>query len=139
MRELSAFTASFCGICIAIGGLHMLIPEGKMSKTIRYVIVLTLLTAFIGVFSVNFNLNFNGSERNFEISKDAMSERMITAVFERALSANDIDFEKILIFTDNSEEGSITITKIQVFSQENPERIISVIGNGKAYEVEVIN
>lgn len=139
MRELSAFTASFCGICIAIGGLHMLILEGKMSKTIRYVIVLTLLTAFIGVFSVNFNLNFNGSERDFEISKDAMSERMITAVFERALSANDIDFEKILIFTDNSEEGSITITKIQVFSQENPERIISVIGNGKAYEVEVIN
>ena len=139
MKEFSSFAISFCGVCVATGGIYMLIPEGRMTKTVKYLIVLTLLSALIGVFSINFNLKFqNKNNWSVHIEEDR-KEEVITAVFERALKMNNIEFEKIVIFTDKTEEGSITITKIQVFSDENRDKIISAIGNSNAYEVEVVN
>ena len=137
MSEFSSFAISFCGVCVATGGIHMLIPEGKMTKTVKYVIVLTLISALIGVFAVNFNFEFQTGAAS-DLDAEYRDEKLVTAVFENALNMNNVKFEKIVIFTDKSKEGSITITKIQIYSAESRERIMSAIGNGNEYEVEII-
>ncbi|HCH28549.1 MAG TPA: hypothetical protein DEW35_03475 [Ruminococcaceae bacterium] len=139
MREFSSFAISFCGVCVATGGIYMLIPEGRMTKTVKYIIVLTLISAFIGVFSVNLSINFQNRSNKSQYAESERGEKIMGAVFEQALKMNDIEFEKIVIFTDKTEEGSITITKIQVFTNENREKVVSAIGNGNAYDIEIVS
>ena len=117
----------------------MLIPEGRMTKTVKYIIVLTLISAFIGVFSVNLSINFHNRSNKSQYAESERGEKVMGAVFEQALKMNDIEFEKIVIFTDKTEEGSITITKIQVFTNENREKVVSAIGNGNAYDIEIVS
>ncbi|MBO4468320.1 MAG: hypothetical protein J5766_03365, partial [Clostridia bacterium] len=111
---------------------------GKMTKTVKYVMILVLVSAMTGIFAVNFNLEFKTDNTASVVSDGQRDEKMITAVFENALKMNNVNFEKIIIFTDKTEEGSITITKIRVYSDEKIEKIVSAIGNGKAYEIEVV-
>ena len=139
MKEFATFAVSFCGVCVAAGGLYMLLPENKMTKTVKYVIVLVIISAFIGLFSVNFNISIPDRTAETGAYTGYDSEKMITAVFEKALRLKNIEFEKITVFTDKSKEGSIVITKIQIYSRESRERIISAIGNSEDYEVEIIN
>ena len=139
MREFTSFAISFCGVLIAAAGIYMLLPEGKMSKAVKYIVVLTLLSALIGLFSVNFSIRFPKIESEFKVQDEYRDEKVIKAVFESALKMNNIEFEKIIIFTDKNEEGSITITKVQIYSSEEEQKIISAVGNSKEYDVEVIN
>ena len=139
MREFAAFAVSFCGVCVAAGGLYILLPENKMTKMVKYVIVLVLISAFIGIFSVNFSINFPDVSTHTNSVLESGSEKMITAVFEKALRLKNIEFEKITVFTDKTKEGRIVITKIRIYSRESRERIISAIGNGNDYEIEIVN
>lgn len=137
MKALTSFIISFCSVCAAVGGIHMIIPSGKISKSVKYIITLTVITAFLGIFTVNFGINF-GFDTKEKVDTVNSAEATVKAVFEKALKDNKINYEKIIIFTDKNKEGGITITKVEIYSSDQRQKILSVIGNSEAYDVEII-
>jgi hypothetical protein len=61
-------------------------------------------------------------------------------VFSHTLTSQNIDFEKITVFTDNSNPESIVITKVVIVSKESKEKILKALGELTLNrEVEIID
>lgn len=140
MTALKGFISVFCTLCCTLGGLFILSPKGSFEKPVRYVFALTVLlctlTSIISLTKLDLNLN----TQEFEISDiSQFSKGTAEAVFKTALVKENVTFKKIEVITDKLENGSINITKVTVFSDEDPEKIKEIISPDGTLEVEVIN
>ncbi len=138
MKEFYQFIISFCIVCAVLGGIYILFPNGKLSKSVKYAVSLCMICAFLGIFSVSFNLNIKPQNKIDFKTESSAAEETAKAIIEKALKNNNIKFDKISVFTDKTQNGDIIISKITVFTSEEKEKIEETIGNGE-YEVEVIN
>lgn len=140
MKSLSTFILAFCVVSVGIGALFMLSPKGNLSKSVRYVFGLIFLCCLMPSISI-----FKG----FTVSTDtqyifengyssSLAETVITQTFEKALTKNGINFSKILVFTDKTENGSITISEVVIYSTESKDKIMAVIGQTEDIKVSVI-
>lgn len=140
MKAITSFLTAFCIGCVVLGGLSLLVPEGKLQKAVKYTFSLCFLCCLISSFGVIGNLNFKiepKSENEF-ISVGAAAESA-RIVFERTLKNSQINFRKITVLTDKADDGSIFISKVTVVSNEDKQKIIKVISSDGSFEVEVIN
>lgn len=140
MESLKFFVASFCTICIVLGVLHFLRPTGAMEKPFVYVLSLVflsvMLAAAVGI--KNFSPKFPEIKQEINTNGEIF-ELTVRQVFERVLKDGNVKFRKIEVCTDKTEDGSIIINKVTVYSSDPPNRIVELIGNSESYEVIVLD
>lgn len=140
MSALTSFLSAFCIGCVVLGGLYLLVPEGKLQKTVRYTFSLCflciLITSIGTIGSLDFKIEQKDEGEFISVGAAAESARI---VFEKALTNSEISFRKITVLTDKTNNGSIFISKVTVFSSENEDKILTVISGDGSFEVEVVN
>lgn len=140
MSALYSFLSAFCIGCVVLGGLHLLVPEGKLQKAVRYTFSLCFLCILISSIGTIGRLDFKIEQKNEnEFVSVAAAAESARIVFERALTNSEISFRKITVLTDKTDNGSIFISKVTVFSSENEDKILNVISGDGSFEVEVVN
>ena len=142
MNVIVQILTVFCAASIFIGALYIICPTGEMNKSIKYVLslafLLTVVTAAgITIKSNDFDLKI--PETDFSQS-DKLDVAAAEYVYSYALNAAGINFSKITVCTDNSEDGSIVISKVIICSDCEKTRILQALGEAAMnFEVEIIN
>ena len=139
MSAVRGFVTAFCLGCVLLGALYILVPKGNISKSVRYAFCLAFLCMVI---SAGFKLTkiefpvFSTDESQFE--NERLSAAAAQMIFAEALSESEINFSKITVFTDKSDAGGISISKVYVYTDCPFQKVSAVIGSD-AYELVVIN
>lgn len=142
MSYVSSFLVSFCAAAVFIGALYMLCPDGAMNKSIKYLLSLVFLLSVISVAGITVknagpDISFSPPEASNTAELELSSARY---VYSYALSSSGIEFSEIEIFTDKTEDGSISINKVIIHSGCERQKIIDALGEAtKNIEVEVID
>ena len=122
-----------------LGALYILVPDGKLSKAVKYTMCLCFLCVIVTAASSlsGFSLpDFSTGRGGF--SDERLSAQTAAAVFKAALAGAGINFSKITVFTDKTESGGIDITKVYVYTAAPYEEVAAVIGSD-SYGLVVIN
>lgn len=140
MSGIYEFITVFCSFSLLFGGIYILKPNGKTEKTVKYVFSLificVILTAILGIKTDDFTLKKNNTD--YEISTEALANQTARLTFAKALESLDIKFSKITVCTNKNTDGSISISKVTVYSNEPKEKITEALKNSNSqYEIEV--
>ena len=130
MNAFSAFAAALCAACVLIGALHLITPDGAMSKPV-------ISAAAIPLKKISVDITVPDCE---EYSEESLYATSAEYVYGRLLKNAGIEFTKITVCTDKSDGGSIIISKVTVFSGRSAAEIKRALGVvAENYEVEVVN
>ncbi len=142
MNMITSVLSAFCASCVFIGALYMICPDGKISKSVKYVLSLVFLLSVIAAAGIS----IKKAEVSFEIPKtqetdtSALDAQTAKFVYSSILNANGISFSEITVSTDKSADGSIYISKVYIKSSEEESEILSALGEAaKNTEVEIRN
>lgn len=140
MNEINSFIVSFCSSCILLGFLYMLCPSGNMNSSVKYIFCLCFVCCVLGTaFSVKKpDFSQYDKAKNTTILTEQNTAVTAKMVFCEALASQNINFRKITVDTNKLPDGSITISRITVYTNEPPQKITELI-NSESYEVVVIN
>lgn len=142
MNYLNSFFMSFCVSAIFIGGIFIICPNGKMSKPIKYILCLiftVIIIVSVSKINPDFNLPYFESQIS-EQNSDKLQIQSAEYVWGACLNAANIKFTKITVCTNKTQNNSIVISKVMIFSNESKENILNALGDlAKAVEVEIIN
>ena len=142
MNVFSSFAAAFCSAIVFIGSLYMLCPEGAVSKSLKYILGLVFLLSVISAAAIAVGKwDFKMPELELDYG-ETVSLQVSAAeyVYEYALSENDIDFSKITVCTDNLENGSISISKVIIYTDCEESRVLAALSEvAENTEVEIVN
>lgn len=139
--NMTQFIISFCAGCILIGSLYIICPEGNISKTIKAVfslvfLVIVISAANIPLKSIDFSFTPTTETTNYTDMQTTAAEY----VFSYTLAKQNVDFSKLEVYTDISDDNSIVITKVVIVSNESEEKILKALGElNDNREVEIIN
>ncbi len=139
---MTQFITSFCVGSVLIGSLYIICPKGNISKQIKYIFSLIFLIIIISAANVPLkSVDFDTlSPKDIQIDTEALETRAAEYVFSYTLKKQNINFQKISIFTDKTEDGSIVITKVVVVTKEPPQKVTNALaGLLDNREVEIIN
>ena len=73
-----------------------------------------------------------------DFDSERLSADSARLVFEGALTSAGINFSKITVFTDKTEDGGINIIEVYVYTDASSEAVAAVIGSG-SYKLVVVN
>lgn len=141
MGGFVSFATAFCAACIFIGALSAVSPERAMSKPVKYVLSLAFIAAVIGAAGMinKTDLDFNEPSAELFASYD-MQTAAAEYAYAYALKSADINFSEITVCTDKSDDGSIIITKVIIYSDANESEIRRALSTAaENYEVEIKN
>lgn len=142
MNAFSAFAAALCAACVLIGALHLITPDGAMSKPVKYALSVVFLISVISAAAIplkktSVDITVPDCE---EYSEESLYATSAEYVYGQLLKNAGIEFTKITVCTDKSDDGSIIISKVTVFSGRSAAEIKRALGVvAENYEVEVIN
>ena len=142
MNFFSSFASAFCGACVFIGALYMLCPDGVMAKPIKYIFGLIFILSVISAAAIAVpDPDYSLSDTPLsEPASEELNSKAAEYVYAYALRDAGIDFTKITVCTDKTENGSISINKVTICSDCEKDRIIAALGEvAENIEVEVIN
>ncbi len=142
MSSFSSFITAFCVACILIGSLYIICPEGKLSKSLKYILSLIFIVIIISSSKLPF-IN-NNIEFDFPKTQDVYFEELQLSsakyIYSYALKEESINFKEIYFSTDNSPDGSIVINKVIIITDCQKEKVLKALGElSKTREVEIIN
>ena len=141
MTRLSDFFITFCVSAVFIGALLIICPNGQMSKSVKYILslVFTLLIISSAV-KIDFNLDFTPNTNVINSHAEVINTHSAVYVYSQCLKAAKIEFSKISVLTNKSDDGSIVISKVLIFSKEDKNKILLALGEvAQNFEVEIIN
>lgn len=137
MEEIKSFAVCVCAIAVLSAITSGLFSEeryGKIIKLVLSTVLICVLISAIPSFSrcdlftfkrqaveENRRLSDTVSQQTAQIAASILSESVMSK-----LNENGIDAQSVEIVLDISDEGSITISKVNVISDGNKDRIISV-------------
>ncbi|MGI6280295.1 MAG: hypothetical protein ACOYJS_07040 [Acutalibacteraceae bacterium] len=142
MKWFTSFVTAICASSICLGALYIICPKGKMEKSVKYIFSLCFLLIIIaaaGITVKKADFKFNSS---FESTVDAAEIQIAAAKYTYGLALKNagIDFSQISVYTDNLSDGSISISKVVIYSGCDRQRIIAALGAAaENFEVEVVN
>ncbi|MCQ2440778.1 MAG: hypothetical protein MJ076_02635 [Clostridia bacterium] len=140
MNGLLCFVMAFCSVCVLMGGILSLSPDGAFEKPIKYVFALIfvccIFSSLLAIGKIDFNIDVSGE--NGYVSEETVKAQA-ELLFSNALEKNNIEFTKITVCTDKLDDKSIIISKVIVYSSHSKEDIYEVLGQSDTYEVIVIN
>lgn len=139
MNGISLFITSFCGSCVLIGALYILCPDSAMSKSVKYalslVFVISVITAAAAVGRIDFSFDRNAASVP---SADKLATESARYAYSYALEKEKINFSEITVCTDKTDDGSIIISKVIIYSDANKEDIFRALGEAaENYDIEV--
>lgn len=140
MNGFSSFVAAFCSSCIIIGLMYLICPE-KQKNTIKFLFGVVFILSVISAF---YNLkDFSLPEFDsigYSQSQTEIAENSARLVYEETLKNSGINFSKIEVCTDKTDDDSIIITKVIIYSDANKTDILAALGTvADTYEVEIKN
>lgn len=141
MNTFLDFITVFCSAAMLFGGIFILKPSGNTAKTVKYVFALIFLCIVISaLLKIKIDDDFiNTDNISQTVNTAALRDDFIRRTFEETLKVEGINFNQITVCTNKNENGSITISKVTVFSDDSAEKIIAALGGNNAeYEIEVI-
>lgn len=126
MKEL--ITTIVVGV-LSLSLLSMLVPSSE--KTLKYVvsiiflcmITLPIIKAVPSFKTESLKIENQDISENVLALKTKSTELLIADILKR----NNIDFNKITVFANISDEFSITIKHVEIISNQNAEKILSVL------------
>lgn len=139
MNVFNSFITSVCAACVIIGAAYLICPNGNMQKPVKYVLSLVFISIIISVTPLaHIKPDFNFHE--YEYSRKTENELLISGaeyVYGAALKKAGVNFNKITVCTDKTENGGISITKIVVLTNE-PEYKVKEVLSAAAVNYEVV-
>ena len=140
MSGFASFVTAFCTVCVLTGGLFLICPSNKLENSVKYIFGLVFLLCILTSLPTFKDIRPKFDTKTHVTATDRLNEQASRWVFEAALKNADIEFSKIIVCTDKTEDGSIIINKVIVYSSAPPEAIQSILGGDDAdYAVEVVN
>lgn len=141
MSYLTSFLTAICASAVFIGALYMLCPDGSMSKPVTYILGLIFILSVIsasGMTVKKADISLPQTEYTLADSDDnliAAAEYVYSSVLEKS----GINFSKITVCTNKTESGGISISKVQIVSKDDKEKILSALEQtAQTTEVEII-
>lgn len=142
MNWFYSFVTSVCVASICFGALYIICPDGKMSKSVKYIFSLSyllIMIAIIGITVKKSDFNFDFSSQSI-INTENIDISTAEYVYGLALKKAGIEFSRITVFTDNLSQNGISINKVLIYSDCDRQRILTALGQAaENFEVEVIN
>ena len=142
MDYFTSILTAICASSVFIGALYMLCPNGAMSKTVTYVFGLCFILCIIstsGIMKKDIDFNFSQSGYNYDDSRESLVAAAKYA-YSYALEKSGIEFSEITVCTTKNDSGSISISKVEIVSQENEEKIRAALSQAaELNEVQIIN
>ena len=142
MSYISSFLVSICASCIFLGAMQILCPTGQMNKSVKFILGLVFLVMIIssaGIIPKNIELNIPLQSQGVAINPE-MDIKSAEYVFATALSLNNIEFSKITVCTDKTQNDSIVINKVIIETKQNAQAVLNALGDAaKNFNVEVVN
>ena len=136
----SSFVLSFCTVCVFLGGIFCLCPKGSFEKPVKYIFCLVFLCYILSVTVGIKEIKADFPEYNASYTASAQTAEVCARqIFGKALKDNGIEFSKITVCTDKSENDSIIITKVIIYTCASCETVKKIIPDTENYVVEVIN
>ncbi len=132
---MKCLAASICFSAIACSVLELLLPSGKLEKTVRFVfgafMVCALIIPICNIASkINLNFKQYGElkvENKFKRKVDKQMKKAINEKVEflikESLKEKGIEIIKVEVFTDTSEDNSISINKVRIYIKKGDEII----------------
>ena len=144
MNGIKYILTALCALLIFLGGFELLTPKGKLENIMKYVLGLTLLVSMVGIITgadfSDFSKITAKSDVNASSAVIYASENQVEYMAAALLSGNSINFKKIEAETDISKQGSISISRIDVYSDYNSEKITEILNSYfDVLQVRVIN
>ena len=142
MSGLSAFLTTLCTSCVFIGAVHLICPDGTLEKPVKYVLSLVFIVTIIsaaGFLKGGFNtdITFNTAA---EVSDEELKAASARYVYGQLLKSGEINFNEITVCTDKTEDGSIVISKVIIYSDCDKQGVLAALGEAaKNLEVEIVN
>ena len=133
-----SFLGVFCLSSVLLGALYMLIPSGKMSRTVKYGFCLCFLALIVSGAAALGSINPDLKLTAYAVSVGDLSEKAARAVFSSALKAENISFTDLRVITSKNASGGIDINEVIVYSTESAEKIKKILENKEYYKVSVI-
>ncbi len=142
MNSLTSFFTAFCAGCVLIGALYIICPDGNIGKSVKYVFSLVFLIIIISAANItvkNIDFDFPNIQAD-TVTNENMQIASAEYIYSYALNKENIKFSKITVCTDKTEDGSIVINKVIIFSNEEKIKIIKALDVlAEVREVEIIN
>lgn len=142
MNSFSSFITSFCVACILIGCLYIICPEGKLSKSLKYILSLLFVVIIISS-SKLILINKNAEPTFLETNNIEYTELQLSSakyLYSYTLKSQAINFKEIYFSTDKTQDGSIVINKVVIITDCQREKVLKALGElSKTREVEIIN
>ena len=141
MTRLSDFFITFCVSAIFIGALLIICPSGQISKSVKYILSLVFTLLIISsALKIDFDLNLTPNNNEISSHTEALDTQSAEYVYGRCLKAANIEFSKISVLTNKTDDDSIVISKVLIFSKEDKNKILSALSLvAQNFEVEIIN
>ncbi|MBO4433814.1 MAG: hypothetical protein J5852_09830 [Clostridia bacterium] len=139
MSTIKTFITAFCTGAVLLGTVYILVPKGGTKKAVQYAFCLSFLCIVLSVaikISGSDFPSFNAGKQNFDNEK--LSAALAKTVFAAALGEKNIKYKKITVFTDKTDSGGISITKVYVYTAADYRDVKAAIGS-KDYKLVVIN
>ena len=120
----------------------MLSPGGVMEKPVRYILglvflVIVISSAGVTLGTAEWDAVFPAAD---EIPRQSLDAASAEYVYGAVLEASGINFSEITVCTDKSDDGSIIITKVIIYTGCDERTVKEALGVvAENYEVEVIN
>lgn len=141
MTRLSDFFITFCVSAIFIGALTIICPGGQISKSVKYILslVFTLLIISSAV-KLDFDLNLTTDTDAINSHAEVLDTKSAEYVYSQCLNAAQLEFSKISVLTNKTDDDRIVISKVLIYSKEEKSKILSALSVvAQNFEVEVIN
>ena len=141
MTRLSDFFITFCVSAIFIGALIIICPSGQISKSVKYILSLVFsLLVISSVLKIDFDLNFTPDKNSISSHTEALEVKSAEYVYSHCLKAENIEFSKISVLTNKTDDDRIVISKVLIFSKEDKNKIfLALSAVAQNFEVEIIN
>ncbi len=141
MTAFNSIITAFCAAGICFGAIFIICPNGRIEKSVKYVISLCFLLIIISFAGINadfekFDIDFSANTPDTEELETTTAEYTIGVALQKA----NIDFKEISVYVDNSEIEGISCTRVEIYTNCDKQKIIEILGSeNESFKVEVIN
>ena len=141
MNIIYSFLTTLCAVCVIIGALQLLAPEGAMSRPVKYILSLVFLAVTVcSALPRAAKIDFNIPAARVTTDEGELLSTSAEYVYAAALNNAGIKFFEITVCTDKTESGGILISKVYIRSDYPEFKVKEALGKAaENYEVVVIN
>ena len=141
METVKQVALVLCGTAVLAGGAGILLPEGTFKKPVGYDIGLVIMLSLAGVISktdISFSVNAQTADSSEYVR--GMSESQAEYLIMSLLEENKITAQKVVCTMDISQDGSIVISKAEVYTDAPEQTVRKLLQDGLGVqEVQVSN